>query len=182
MHLANEINSYTTIHPPHPLPQPQLFTLSKAKICPTSSPINRVFTHPPKSPSMPPTTCESEPHHCSPISPQYQLPQQPQPKPTHPILNPNQNPPPRSQPQPKPTTSKPTKSWPQLPTTNPWSLTESRWVLERRQRDEKGREMMPGLWGRTREREGESEKVSRAWGERELEINKILYNLATMCS
>ena len=42
-HLVGEINSRTTIHPPHPLPQPQLFTLSKAKILDTSSPINLFF-------------------------------------------------------------------------------------------------------------------------------------------
>ena len=34
--------------------------------------LSNVFTHPPKSPSMPPTTCKSEPHHRSPASPQYE--------------------------------------------------------------------------------------------------------------
>ena len=83
---------------------------------------------------------------------------------------------------------KPTKSWPQSLTTNPWSLTESRWVSKRRQCDEKGREMMPGLRGRTRAWKGESESLWDFEGESEslrterIRNNKILYNLATMRS
>ena len=59
--------------------------------------------------------------------------------------------------------TKPTKSWPQSLTINPWSLIESRWVSERKQHDEKGREMMPRLWGRTKEREGEFKSLRREW-------------------
>ena len=56
----------------------------------------------------------------------------------------------------------------------------------------KGRKMMPRLWGRTREREGESESLRESLWESEgkseslrrerIRNNKILYNLATMRS
>ena len=130
---------------------------------------------------MPPTTCKSEPHHRSLALPQYQQPPQNPPPTTKPTLISTPTKTHHHPPSPFSTPTKthhpdlnpiktvteapsiPTKSWPQSPnhhcaswpqspTTNPWSLTESRWVSKQRQCDEKGREMMPRLWGRTKER------------------------------